>query len=204
MNNYLELINTNGFSLMFISEELKTYEMCLAAVNKTGNSLHFVPDKLKTPELCLAAVNNNGKALNFVPEGLKTLNICLAAVRSNGRAIKYVPEELRTKEIYCNVFLSTLSYDKIPIDYKKEISTDINLIKYIYSLQSPNTQLLSKSSQLTQLTHLTHLTTSKTYFNQIPKDITKYILFNYIVGFKLNETQIKKILDIKNFPLAFL
>jgi hypothetical protein len=34
--------------------------------------LEYVPEELKTPELCLAAVQQNMYALKFVPENLQT------------------------------------------------------------------------------------------------------------------------------------
>ena len=59
--------------------------------------LAHVPEELKTPEVCLAAVKNAGRALAFVPDALKTPDFCLAAVRSNGCALEYVPDELIRK-----------------------------------------------------------------------------------------------------------
>jgi len=52
-------------------EELKTPELCLAAVQNYGGTLEHVPEALKTPELCRAAVQNESLAIRYVPEAHK-------------------------------------------------------------------------------------------------------------------------------------
>jgi hypothetical protein len=88
------------WNLAIVPEELRTPEICLAAVKQDGSALYYVPEKFKTPEIYRAAVNQNGLALKYVPEQFKTPEIYLAAVKQNGLALAYVPEELRTPEIY--------------------------------------------------------------------------------------------------------
>jgi len=60
-------------------------------------AVQHLPDELKTGELCLAAVKQNGKTLEYVPDALKTEELCLAAVQNDDCALAYVPEELRDK-----------------------------------------------------------------------------------------------------------
>jgi hypothetical protein len=54
-----------------VPEELKTEEICLAAVQKEPFALEAVPEELKTPELCLIAVQKDNSAFEYVPEELK-------------------------------------------------------------------------------------------------------------------------------------
>jgi hypothetical protein len=109
------LAEKDGDWLEEVPEDLKTAELCLAAVSKTGTALEWVPEELKTPELCMIAVTTQdgpsyGKyyplaiigtvwALQSVPDRLKTPELCMAAVKQNGRALSYVPEALKTEEL---------------------------------------------------------------------------------------------------------
>jgi hypothetical protein len=54
-----------------VPEELKTAELCAAAVQQCGWALKYAPDNLKTQELCLTAVQQHDWALEYVPETLK-------------------------------------------------------------------------------------------------------------------------------------
>ncbi|GHV75069.1 hypothetical protein AGMMS49940_23710 [Spirochaetia bacterium] len=57
-----------------------------------------MPEDLKTTELCLAAVTQHFIALVYVPEEFKTTELCLAAVTELGKyALMYVPVTLRAK-----------------------------------------------------------------------------------------------------------
>jgi hypothetical protein len=56
--------------------------------------LRYVPENLKTAELCCAAVAINWHALEYVPDVLKTAEMCLAAVLACELAREYVPESL--------------------------------------------------------------------------------------------------------------
>jgi hypothetical protein len=88
-----------GWALRFVPEELKTPELCLVAVQSDGFALELVPDGLKTVEFFHAAVQQDGWALRLVPEELKISELCLAAVQRDGRALEHVPEKLKTLEI---------------------------------------------------------------------------------------------------------
>jgi hypothetical protein len=60
-------------------------------VKQWGGTFEYVSSELKTKELCLAAVEEYGLALEYVPEELKTKELCLAAVEQHGGALLYVP-----------------------------------------------------------------------------------------------------------------
>jgi hypothetical protein len=56
---------------MHVPNELRTRELCLAAVRQFGWSLMHVPNELRTREMCLVAVRQNMGAIRFVPQELK-------------------------------------------------------------------------------------------------------------------------------------
>nr|MCR5259589.1 DUF4116 domain-containing protein [Desulfovibrio sp.] len=67
----------------YVPMELRTRELCLAAVKADGMAIRDVPERLKTPEICLAAVQDAGVwALAEVPEAMRTAEICEAATAS--------------------------------------------------------------------------------------------------------------------------
>jgi len=83
-----------------VISEITTTQEALKAVQKEGSALQYVSEHLKTPELCLAAVQNSYlSVLKFVPHDLKTPELCLAAVQKNGYNLADVPEDLRTAEM---------------------------------------------------------------------------------------------------------
>jgi hypothetical protein len=67
--NYMEKVKGNGMALRHVPMELRTYELCLAAVEQDGEALEFVPEALITAEVCLAAVERDGGAA-VVEEGV--------------------------------------------------------------------------------------------------------------------------------------
>ena len=82
-------------ALQYVPEELKTKEICLAALQQDDWAFGYVPEEFKTQEICLAAVQKSGNAIEYVPEKLKTQEICLTAVQQDEDALEYVPEKLK-------------------------------------------------------------------------------------------------------------
>jgi hypothetical protein len=77
LNVCLEAARQNIFSLVYIPEKLKpelkavmTFE-AFEAAKRDGMALARTPWELRTPEVCLAAVRQNGEALRHVPEELR-------------------------------------------------------------------------------------------------------------------------------------
>ena len=95
---YLAVLQDGG-SLMYVPEEFRNDEICLAAVKQDGGNLMYVPQALRTEEIYRAAVQQDGRNLVYVPQALRNEEICLAAVQQDSRNLVYVPEELRTAEI---------------------------------------------------------------------------------------------------------
>ena len=55
VKKWIENVSLNGNTLEFVPPELKTREICLAAVSQYGLSLQFIPADKRTPEILLAA-----------------------------------------------------------------------------------------------------------------------------------------------------
>jgi hypothetical protein len=92
-------VRQNGYALQYVPENLKTAEMCLAAVKEEAGSLPYVPENLKTAEICLVAVKKDGYAIQYVPPNLMTAEMCLERVKKDGKALEDVPEKLRTAQV---------------------------------------------------------------------------------------------------------
>jgi hypothetical protein len=90
---WLAKVRKDGTELQNVPEELKTAELCLAAVQQDGRALVYVPVKLES--VTLAAVKLDGRNLFYVDR--QTFEICLAAFQKSGEVVlKYVDPELRT------------------------------------------------------------------------------------------------------------
>ena len=62
----------DSYSLKFISNNLKTQEMCAKVVEKTPCLPCCVPDSFKTWEMCNKAVHRKPRSLLYVPDRFKT------------------------------------------------------------------------------------------------------------------------------------
>jgi hypothetical protein len=105
---WLEAVEEDGFTLLKVPEDMKTEEMCMAAVSafQTDDALRVlqsVPKKFLTQDLCSAAVDRYADAIEAVPEDLLTEEMCLVAVRQGEEAMTSylgsVPEKFRTKAV---------------------------------------------------------------------------------------------------------
>lgn len=117
--HWMDEVSKDGETLQFVPEDMKTKEVCLAAVLAHGRALFHVPYAMMTPEICMAAVQQNGYALNFVPEDLTTPELCWAAIRQEGHALEYVPEHFRIPELcLASVQQSGYALQFVPEDLK--------------------------------------------------------------------------------------
>ena len=82
----IRAVQQNGFALQRLPAELRTPQLCFAAVQQKqqrGSALRYVPAELMTPQLCLIAVQQNGSALRFVPaELMKVMVACVRCQRA--------------------------------------------------------------------------------------------------------------------------
>ena len=54
---WLEEIYENGYALIDIPEDMRTYELCEVAVKDFPYALQYVPEELKTLEICSVALS---------------------------------------------------------------------------------------------------------------------------------------------------
>jgi hypothetical protein len=106
----LEAVERNGTALKYVPDDLKHFEICLAAVKSVKNELmeevlgHVPKRTLDSPDFWLYAVKGGtsllkNDPLRFVPDRFKTQDVCLAAVQTVGTALEFVPDNLKTKEM---------------------------------------------------------------------------------------------------------
>ena len=125
------IIALGGEYLQYVSEELKTFELCELAVKDWAYALESVPEELRTKELCTIAITQYGcgQTLEFVPSHLKSQELCEVAVTNDftGNALRYVPEDYKTFEL-CDTSVKNEAYgclhsfDSIPEEFKKELA----------------------------------------------------------------------------------
>jgi hypothetical protein len=73
---HLAAVEQNGVALQYVSEALRTAELCLAAVEQNGYALQYVPNALRTAEIYVAVIKNVDEDdiegfLEAVPKALK-------------------------------------------------------------------------------------------------------------------------------------
>ena len=99
-DDYILLVNENGYMLEYVPDDMKTNEIYKTAVQQNGYILEFVPEDKKTDEICETAVKQNGWALEYVPEDKKTDELCKIAVRQCVQALIFVPDNKKYLFIY--------------------------------------------------------------------------------------------------------
>ncbi len=112
----------------------RVMDICFREVKKYWYSLRYIPDEFKTYELCKYAVENQGLALEYVPKWFVTQEICDIAVKENGIALAYVPEKYMTKEMVKIAFDNCASMQKRVKRYMMtidEMDADDHLLKYV-------------------------------------------------------------------------
>ena len=78
----------NPEMLNFVSDHLKTKQICNHVVKKIPYLLRYVPDQ----KLCDKAILENGESLNYVLDCCKDQEICNKPVDSNPHALESVSE----------------------------------------------------------------------------------------------------------------
>ena len=80
--------------LVYVSDHLKTQEMCKQAV-RNGSWLPLVPDNFKTQEMCDEVMHAIPKAFCWIPKCIKAQDICKKAVEKDPSNLKYVPDHFQ-------------------------------------------------------------------------------------------------------------
>lgn len=95
----LKIVNKDGLLLNDIPIELRSREVCTAALKKNILSIEYIPVEVFNAELALSLVQENGSLLKYIPEEMRSEKICISALRSNASAIIFVPKSILTEEI---------------------------------------------------------------------------------------------------------
>ena len=90
------------YHIKIIPDELKTKEMCLAAVRHDAKLLQYVPRELLTKDMCEVAVKNDPLALNIIPIEMTTKEMCVEAIKKDPMYFRFVPIKFLTEEICIN------------------------------------------------------------------------------------------------------
>jgi hypothetical protein len=115
----LNAVKQSGYSLVYISDLLKTTEIYLTAVRKDGNVLTHIKHENQTEEMCSIAVKQSTWAFLDAADNVKTYDLCLYAVKNAGVLLKYVPERYKTKELCLAAFQKNCdAFEYIPLEYK--------------------------------------------------------------------------------------
>ena len=166
-DSWKQAVHYNGNYLEYVPNELKTYEMCLAAVANDGAAYQFVPENQidkkmyltaitlpsayrdeihslrKVPlsvidmEICEAAINVDGKNLAYVPSKYITEKMCHDAVKNNRHSLKYVPEEYLSEELCLETIKGTI--DVITAWIKDQIPSKCKTKTFYQMLYQKNT-----------------------------------------------------------------
>ncbi len=123
---FINTMNQHGWLLQFAPEEVKTLDVCLAAVASYTSSLKYVPPTVEHyNDICFNVIQRDGAMLKFVPPDKRTNKMCLTAVEQNGLALQFVPKEMRTPGMcYKAINTNYRAYEFVP---KKIDTPDMRL-----------------------------------------------------------------------------
>lgn len=92
----IRVVKLNGLALKNIPSDMRTQELCDAAIEQNGLALGNVPENIKDAEKCRKAVDNDGRAIRYVPPSIMTQELAVLAVERNADAYLDVPKSLKT------------------------------------------------------------------------------------------------------------
>ena len=143
-DNLVKFMKVNGQCLQYLPNDMKTEEICLAAVESDYRAIKYVTlfnDSIylkaveknglalkdienQTDGICEVAVKNNANALEYVKK--QTNELCLMAVRKNGLLIRFVTaqtEEIQyaavTNDPYAIQYISNPNIEVMTCAYRK-------------------------------------------------------------------------------------
>ena len=104
-----------GFQqLKVVPEEMKDYDVCLAAVKSDGSNLQYVPNIYYDYNMCLSALNRTPNAYEQIPDDSYTEGLEMAIISTGQYEFKKLPQHCLTEAV-CE--LAIKSGDK----YQREI-----------------------------------------------------------------------------------
>ena len=115
----LKVVNNFGERLECVREDLKTREVCMAAIEAHGCAYKFVPDELRTdPEICMAAVQAD-LPLDKLPPECITSEMAMTVVSECPWELEHVPDAIITEDmcrLACGV--SACAYAHVPTRFR--------------------------------------------------------------------------------------
>lgn len=99
-----------------LDKNLQTKELCIRAIDENPNNLIFVRDDLQTYDLIKFAINKDGLLLKTINLNKQTYELCLLAVKNTSFPLLcYIKSEFHTKElIEIENNIDSLEYIKNP------------------------------------------------------------------------------------------
>lgn len=98
----LKSVTEWGPSIVFVKDELITYDLCKIAIKNHDGAICSIKPYLLTKKqyykLCLLAVSENGWNLKIIPKDMQTQELCDTAIKRSCWAYKYVQQEFKTPE----------------------------------------------------------------------------------------------------------
>ena len=107
-----------------LSNEDKTFDICMIAVSKCGDNLKYINSKTEMYiELCIIAVKNSINAFYYVDQNIEGIDlVCLEAVKKNGLLLKLVKnqsKEICLEAVKQNPLALQFVKDQIESDFKE-------------------------------------------------------------------------------------
>jgi hypothetical protein len=66
MIDYLKAVESDLIYIWQMTDEIKTKEICLAAVKKYPDNIVYVPEELQTDELCKIAICKKPRSFKYI------------------------------------------------------------------------------------------------------------------------------------------
>jgi hypothetical protein len=121
----IEAIKSNSNVFRYLTEEEKTFEVCMTAVKISGFLLQYINSKMpRYAEICIEAIkhtNSYSSPIQFIDQNIEEYDlICLEAVKKNGMLLNDIKKQ--TKEICYEAVKQNPHALQFVIDQTDEIS----------------------------------------------------------------------------------
>lgn len=104
-------VDCDGRNLRTVPSHFRIYEMCKRAIASNGRALQFVPEWHMNRQFCEDAIGNRVYAFRHVPNRYKNLEMCIDVVERAGELLQYVPRSFTTTTL-CRVAVENLTVHK--------------------------------------------------------------------------------------------
>ena len=94
----IETVAQFSYTPRYVSDHLKTQEMCNQAVRSNPIVFFLVPDHFKTKEPCIKALEVDPWQLNNITDYLVKQKMCDKAVKNDPSSLRFVPDWFVTQQ----------------------------------------------------------------------------------------------------------